>query len=233
MPRKNKAAIPVEIVPRSRENMGEDFKRMIAQAIEEKVAEAMAHESDAAFQPFFQAKEIANAIKRTQTVHEQRKFVYYFEDYGCFVCETKDAQHRGLGMCGTCYKTRFSRLESSVRARTPPPEQQMSFMDTVRLARAALGPSIEILAAKALPAKRGFRNQKEAAREAGISEHTLVRWLKKGKVQQPANKLSATKWIWSDEDIERLRAFKTVSQSNFKNKKTAAEIDALVLGKAQ
>jgi hypothetical protein len=79
-------SIPVEIVPRDLEF---DFKRMVAQFVEEQVREAMSHKTDSAFQPFFQTKEIAREIKRRQTVTEQKKFVYAYEDWGCLACGTR------------------------------------------------------------------------------------------------------------------------------------------------
>src|SRR5580700_9489243 len=101
MAKRNKTVIPAEIVPRGRDQMAEDFKAMIAQVVEERVQAALAHETDSIFQPFFQSKEVCNEIRRRQAVHEQQKFANYFQDYGCLVCERRDAQHQSLGMCKT------------------------------------------------------------------------------------------------------------------------------------
>jgi hypothetical protein len=97
------------------------------------------------FQPWFQPKDISYEIKRRQTVQEQRKFSNYFEDFGCFVCETRDAQHHALAMCQRCYALRAQRMRASMRNHAPAPDQpQPTFMDTVKLARAALSPSCSI-----------------------------------------------------------------------------------------
>lgn len=65
---KRKASIPVEIVPRDRK---EEFKRQVAQMVEEQVAAALSDQNDRVFQPFFQTREVAREIKRRQTVGEQ------------------------------------------------------------------------------------------------------------------------------------------------------------------
>src|ERR1022692_1426555 len=129
-------SIPVEIVPRDLEF---DFKRMVAQFVEEQVREAMSHKTDSAFQPFFQTREIAREIKRRQTVTEQKKFLYAFEDWGCLVCGTRGRPHRSLWMCSQCYPVAAQRLLGSIRKRAPAPDSsQPTFMDTVQMARASL-----------------------------------------------------------------------------------------------
>jgi hypothetical protein len=121
---------------------------MIAQAVEQKIAEAISG-SDAIFQPFFQRKDIADAIRRMQTVSEQQKWGHYFEKWGCLVCGTKDTIHGSVGMCENCHHLVFLRLQTILRKHAPPTDQALpTFVDTVRLAREALGPAL-----KALPAK--------------------------------------------------------------------------------
>jgi len=65
------------------------FKRMIAEVVDQQVQEALSHQQDAVFQPFFQSKTIANEIRCRQTVAEQQKWTHYFAEWGCLVCETK------------------------------------------------------------------------------------------------------------------------------------------------
>lgn len=215
MPRKSKS-VCVEIVPRERNQETTELKLMIAQMIEQKVAEATSG-SDAIFQPFFQSHEIANEIKRRQTVQEQNKWVYYFEKHGCLVCQRSD-RHQSLGMCLVCYGRTKQRLTQCLRDHAPAPDpSQPTFMDTVRMAQAALAPSLPALAGRTAPevdsatstAPLGphYRTQKEAAKEVGIDRGTLSDWIASGKVQRPATKLSAKKWLWTDEDVERLRKF--------------------------
>lgn len=115
---------------------------LVAQVIEQKVAEALAHGSEADFQPFFQPREVAWEIKRRQTVTEKNKYSGAYEDWGCLVCHKKKRPHKSLWMCGSCYEKAHFRLVSSMRKRAPKPNQnQPTFMDSVRLAREALAPS--------------------------------------------------------------------------------------------
>src|ERR1700730_9017442 len=79
-------AVQAEVVPRDRGQAEAEFKRMVAQLVEQKVAEAMSNDSDAQFQPWFQPREITDEIRRRQTVTEQQKWVNYFKKYGCIVC---------------------------------------------------------------------------------------------------------------------------------------------------
>ena len=206
--RRNRA-ISAEIVPRDLEF---DFKRMVAQFVEEQVREAMSHRTDSTFQPFFQTKEIANEIKRRQTVTEQRKFIYAYEDYGCAVCGTKDRPHRSLSMCFPCHSRFGQRLLASMRKREPKPDSvQPTFMDTVRMARASLlAPAVMAVAEpKALPSNgpeyEGRFTQDQAAQAAGINPMTLRRWLSKGLFQPPKVKLSEHRWLWTQEDVERIK----------------------------
>jgi hypothetical protein len=214
MKRNRALAMPAEIIPRGPDQVAADYKQMIARIVEEKIAEAMSHGTDSVFQPFLQSKTVTNEIKRLQKVHEVHKFSNYFEDWGCLACETREARHESLGMCTKCYRNRYERMRTTLRNHAPDPGQpQQTFVDTVKLARAALAPSIEILTAEnsgpphALLAEK-YRTQREAALEAGIHPQSLVRWIALGKIQRPATKLSATKWLWSDEDIARIKAFK-------------------------
>ena len=120
---------------------------MIAKIVEERVLEALAHPIDAEFQPFFQSKQVADEIKRRQTVTEQHKFSYAYEDWGCLVCGTKERPHYAIWMCENSHARATQRLRSSIRRRSPDANQpQPTFTDTVKLARAALAPSLETLA---------------------------------------------------------------------------------------
>jgi hypothetical protein len=147
MPRKSKAKeTSVEIVPLGRTEMAEQkLKSMIAQMVEDGVRQAMSG-AGADLQPFFGSHAIACEIKRMQTVHEQNKFTYYFEDWGCMVCGSHKVGHSSCGMCASCYTRVKYRIRAGVQKRQPPQDSiQPTFMDTVRLAREALAPSITVL----------------------------------------------------------------------------------------
>lgn len=209
-----KSKVPAEIVLLDREERIAEFKRMVDQIVDERVAEAMGN-SDAILQPWCQPKLISREIKRRQTVTEQQKFVFYFEEWGCMICGTKDCRHAANGMCNSCASRIRQRLRTIVLKHALPPDQiQPSFRDTLAMAREALGPSIAALAparkayvSEGSPTKPGprLRTQTQAAKEAGIHRKTLEDWIAMGKVQHPKTKLSPTKWLWADEDIAKLR----------------------------
>ena len=146
MQKKSKSkATGVEIVPFSfaesnaeaQRNLKLEISRMM---VEETVQQAMSSKG-AELQPFFGSREIAYEIKRRQNVHEQNKFTYYFEDWGCMVCGTSKAHHSCCGMCSACYWRIKDRLKVSLRKRQPPKGSiQPTFMDTMRIAREALAP---------------------------------------------------------------------------------------------
>jgi hypothetical protein len=176
--RKPKAAVTAEIVPRDRAQQADDFTRMVEQLVQQKVAEAT-EGRDALLQPWFQNREVANAIKRRQTVTEQAKWSCYFEDWGCIVCAARrTVAHCALGMCGTCYARTAQRLRATLRNHAPAPDQpQPTFMDTVELAREALGPSIKKLAASTNKKRNRKTNENSrsperfsAARGGGLEE---------------------------------------------------------------
>ena len=119
---------------------------MITRIVEEKVLEAMTDRSSGDFQPFFQPGPICDEIKRRQTVHEQRKFTYAYQDWGCLVCGTTERRHSALWMCRRCYSRAQSRLRISLRRRAKEHEGPDSFPDTAEQAQRALLPSIHSLA---------------------------------------------------------------------------------------
>jgi hypothetical protein len=143
MPKKSKSnSAPVEIVSLTRQEISDekrlDFKAMLAQMVEETVQQAMSGKG-AELQPFFGSKEVSYEIKRRQTVLEQNKFTYYFEDWGCMICGTRKARHDGNGMCNPCRRRTSERLKASLRKRQPAKGSiQPTFVDTLQLAREAL-----------------------------------------------------------------------------------------------
>jgi len=148
MPRKGNetAIVRAELLPPAHTLTESAFKQLVAQAVEQKVAEALSHGSEATFQPWFQPNAVTQEIKRRQTVTEQRKWSYYFQDYGCIVCRTKKAQYGSLGFCSTCLARVRHRLVDCMRKRDAASNKgDMTFMDTVRLARQALKPALKAL----------------------------------------------------------------------------------------
>lgn len=136
-------ATPAELLPPDPAQQAAHFQRMLERLVEQKVAEITGG-GNAIFQPFFQSQQITNAIRWLQNVDEQQKYVHYFEDYGCLVCETRTARHEALGMCNKCYRNRAQRMRATLRKHAKP--DGPPFIDSVKLAREALEPSIVILA---------------------------------------------------------------------------------------
>ena len=98
---------PVDPVPNVRANL-EAF-------IERKMAEIMGADKTGIFEPFFQPKVIADAIRKLQTVPHQRKWTKYFEEWGCLICEKNDRPHGSLGMCAACHQRTQQRLAAILR----------------------------------------------------------------------------------------------------------------------
>ena len=136
----------MEIIPRGQDAIAEDYRQMITRIVEEKVLEAMSDRSSGDFQPFFQPGPVSDEIKRRLTVHEQRKFTYAYQDWGCLVCGTTERRHGGLWMCSRCYPRAKHRLLSSLRRRAREHEGPDSFPDAAEQAQRALLPSIHSLA---------------------------------------------------------------------------------------
>jgi hypothetical protein len=190
-----------------------EMARLIQQVVEKKIADAFSQ--DDLFRPFFENKKVSYEIRQQQTVAEKNKWIGCFEDYGCIRCDSKTAPHRSLGLCAHCYNKISHRLQASMARRAPAPgTEPPTFMDSVKLAREALRPALAALAADnevelAVPGDSPrLRTQGEAADEAGISHQTLMYWLKAGKVEHPKEQLSEKRWLWSDEDIARLKELK-------------------------
>jgi hypothetical protein len=109
MPKKTKALAVrnVEVLPPAPKIP--DARAAIEQLVEQKIAEIMGS-GDAIFEPFFRSKEICREIRRLETVPMQRKWTYYFENFGCLICQKKDRPHVSLGMCNTCHARTAQRL---------------------------------------------------------------------------------------------------------------------------
>ena len=96
--------------------------------IEQKMAQIMGGDETGIFEPFFQRKAVADAIRRLQSVAQQHKWPSYFKKHGCLACWEKDLPYASNGMCSDCYHRTLSRLQAilrdaeSERPDTPPPD---------------------------------------------------------------------------------------------------------------
>jgi len=143
MSRKSKAA-PVRtelLAPRfGLQALGAQFSAMV----ERKVEEIFASQRGAMLEPFFQSADVSRGITKRQTVPQQRKWTYYFEEWGCLICGTKKRIHVSNGMCATCRKRVSYRLDAIIRAYTKN-ETMPERVDAVKLAQMALAPSLKLL----------------------------------------------------------------------------------------
>jgi hypothetical protein len=92
-------------------------KAELLQFVQLHVAQVLAHREDADFQPFFQARLIAQQFKRIQSLPEQRKWRVYFDTYGCLHCHKKNALYGSCGHCKQCRMKVGQRLDAIVFGR--------------------------------------------------------------------------------------------------------------------
>jgi len=88
---------------------------LIARIVSERIAELLSEAQTADLQPFFERPEVVEVMRRTQNVIERRKWVWYFEAWGCLICGRKDVRHAGLGMCPACLSRIRERLNALKR----------------------------------------------------------------------------------------------------------------------
>jgi len=62
-----------------------DIKGTLERMVERKIAEMMGDSQNGIFEPFFQAKAIIHAIRKLETIPQQRKWqYYYFEEWAAW-----------------------------------------------------------------------------------------------------------------------------------------------------
>src|SRR5580704_8964716 len=79
----------------------------VEEMVARQVAEMLTKSETAIFEPFFRNRQVAYALRRLQSIPEQRVHALRYERLGCMVCKRDDKPHAGLGMCGTCYNREF------------------------------------------------------------------------------------------------------------------------------
>jgi len=181
MAKKSKAlAVPseaVEVLPGRVASRDPALERMI----EQKLAEMMGSSQHGIFEPFFQSKAIADAIRKLETVPQQRKWHIYFAEWGCLICGRQDRRYSGLGMCSACYRRTLSRLQDIVRRAEAERPEQAPLRDLQDVAREALRPTQKALPARTRPyvtkaeRKTERKAQREAERETATSDRIAAR----------------------------------------------------------
>ena len=115
-----------------------DIKGALERMVERKIAEMMGDSQNGIFEPFFQAKAIMHAIRKLETIPQQRKWHYYFEEWGCLICGSKDRKHEALGMCHECKSRTYQRLQHILRRASEDRPEQAPARDLQDVARKAL-----------------------------------------------------------------------------------------------
>jgi hypothetical protein len=164
----------VEVLPAS---PGRGRDPALERMIEQKIAEMMDDSQDGIFQPFFQSKAIEQEIRKLQTVPQKRKWHYYFEDWGCLICESKDRRPKSLGMCATCFDRVRQRLAASLRRAEAERPEQAPLRDLQDVAREALRPTQKALPAetRSYVTKAERKTERKAQREAEWQRGTARR----------------------------------------------------------
>ena len=109
MPRENNAT--VEVLGPAAPNI----RAQLDAYIEQKLAEMIGADFTGILEPFFQRKAIAREIRKLQTLPQQQKWSNYFAEWGCLVCAKKDVRYQANGMCQTCHRRTFLRLQTILR----------------------------------------------------------------------------------------------------------------------
>lgn len=145
MSEKNSGAIVKAEVLEPAQAAPVDMRKMLDEIVAQKVAEILADEKSAILEPFMQSRRISLAIRKLQDVVQQRKWRYYWEEWGCLICGQQDAGYLSVGMCGTCFPRVIGRMKLTLErayANRPTFERPK---DLVALAQEALAPSIKVL----------------------------------------------------------------------------------------
>ncbi len=174
MSKKNNQAIVQAEVLRPAQSAPIDARKMIEEIVQQKVAEIMADPRSLLLEPFMQSKQVQIEITKLLDVVQQKKWSYYFEDWGCLICGQKDAGYKSVGMCSTFFSRVTNRMAASLRRAYSERPVFDKPKDLVAMAQEALAPSIkalipanDALALKVLPRATTAKTKKDP--EAVIS----------------------------------------------------------------
>lgn len=115
-----------------------DMNNALERMVERKLAEMMGDSQNGIFEPFFQAKAIAHAIRKLETVPQQRKWQGYFAKWGCLICARTNVKHNALGMCIACHQRTHARLADVLGSASDERPEQQPVRDLQDVARQAL-----------------------------------------------------------------------------------------------
>lgn len=72
---------------------------------------------DIFLQPWFLPRDLAFAIKRMLPPEHRHRMRFFFDDYGCMRCRTKDAPYGSNGLCKACMQEVKLKLFLAVKRR--------------------------------------------------------------------------------------------------------------------
>ena len=116
---------------------------LLEKLVQQKVAEILANREDLLLRPFFDERRVADELRRLQKMPFRRKWSVYFATYGCLICKTKKAPHRGCGLCPACYQQTTSRLRTAIGEPLPSRRGPQYIDNPEAVARKALLDAVE------------------------------------------------------------------------------------------
>jgi len=117
MPKSRKRGTAIELLTPESSALagpGNDFERL-DRLVQQRVAEILTRRDAFIFEPWFRTRQVANEIRRLQTVSEQRRMTLFYEDEGCMICGTKERPHAAHGMCHACHSRIHQKLVEKER----------------------------------------------------------------------------------------------------------------------
>jgi len=227
---KDEIAVRAEIVTEG-DGPRKSPEQLMKEFIERQVADILVKNEAFIFEPFHRSGKVANEIRRLQTIPEWQKWGRYFEVWGCLTCGDKQSLHGGCGMCGPCYRRTRERLRGilkNYKGKYEEGQYERMIRDSEEVARLALLGEVKALAPP--PANQSdevYRTLQQVAAAAGIDPKTLSLWLRDGLIQPPARRISATKWLWTADDILQLKLLKSKNASQHNSKAAKARWGSL------
>lgn len=124
-------------------------EELLARIVNDRYAALLTEAQTAELQPFFERREVTQAMLRTADVLEKHKWNWRWARFGCLICQRKEpvVHNAGLSMCERCLSRTREQL-SSVKREHAPDVAKQEFKNSVRLAREAVLPSIGNLSRK-------------------------------------------------------------------------------------
>ena len=86
-----------------------DFEKL-DRLVQQRVAEILTRRDAFIWEPWFRTRQVANEIRRLQTVSEKRKWTRFYEDEGCLACGTTAVPHASNGFCHACHARIHNKL---------------------------------------------------------------------------------------------------------------------------